>query len=134
MSREFEVRILRGGSPLASASVELHRGNETIWRGVSDAQGVARFNLTFSRVLVVNPVPGQTPLVDTINVTSSLNLVVTDGGDTWSVSTGVLSNTPFVMSFDTFTGSQRVWIAVLMVFVLLLVVFLICFKRMLRLK
>jgi hypothetical protein len=128
LSREFEVRILRGGEPLESASVELRRGNETLWRGTSDARGVARFNLTFSRVLVVNPVPGQVPLVDTNNMTSALSLVVMDGGDTWSMSAGVFVDTPLLVTFESFSASQRVWIASSFVFVLLLSVFVLCFR------
>jgi hypothetical protein len=128
VTRGFEVKVLRGGAQLQSASLELRRDNETIWRGTSDYLGESRFNLTFSRIMVVNPIPGQPPLVDTNNMTNTLTLLVRDGGDTRSMTLGVLSSTPLVASFPSLTGTQSAWVAALIILALLVSVVLTLLK------
>jgi hypothetical protein len=122
VTREYDVSVIRGGSPLSSASMELQSGNRTIWRGESDDDGRARFNVTYTGTYVLNQIPGQPPLVNEENMTQTLNLLVKDRGDITTTSISLLCETPVEIGFrSVYPSYQRQWFAILFLLLLVLV-------------
>jgi hypothetical protein len=117
--RQFEVKVTRGGAPLKSAVLTLRGENDAIWTSISDERGYARFNVTFGKIIVANPFPGQNPLVATDNMTKTLTLLIEDGGDKQNVTFGLFSNAPLSVSFESLTGFQSELVAISVVAILI---------------
>jgi hypothetical protein len=122
VTRQYDVSVTRGGSPLPAASMELQSGNGTIWRGESDSEGKARFNVTYTGTYILGPTPGQPPLVNEENMTQSLTLLVKDRGDSTTMNLSLLSNTPVEVGFSSYySGYPLQFFAILFFLVLVLV-------------
>jgi hypothetical protein len=120
--REYDVSVTRGGAPLPQAYMELQSGNEIIWRGESDSEGKARFNVTYSSTYTVNPTPGQPPLMNDDNLTRTLTLLAKDSGDTAASDLFLLCDTPVKIGFrSVYPGYQLQLVAIIFFLVLVLV-------------
>jgi hypothetical protein len=133
VTREYDVSVTRGGVFLPEAYMELQSGNETIWKGESDSEGKARFNVTYTGTYVVNPVLGQPPLVNEGNMTRTLTLLVKDRGDTAVADLSLLCDTPVKIGFNNvYSGFQLQLFAILFFLALVLVVVYILIRLRVR--
>ena len=126
IKREYEVVAYRGAEPLRGAELELRRGDETVWRGESDAEGRARFNLTFIDVFkLVQPyVPGEPSVLDMSNITQTLTLTASDGREIAEVEVELLSDTPIVFTFERPRSTLIFWMLAIGLAVILTLIIL----------
>ena len=133
VTRQYDVSVTRGGSPLPAASMEIQSGNGIIWRGESDSEGKARFNVTYVGTYIVGPIPGQQPLVNEENMTKTLTLLVNDRGDSSTMNLSLLSDTPVEIGFSSvYSGYQQQLFAFLFFLVLVLVAVYILIRLRVR--
>jgi hypothetical protein len=130
VTRQYDVSVARGGSPLPSASMELRSSNRTIWRGESDSEGKARFNVTYTGTYILDLIPGQPPLVNEENMTRTLTLLVLDRGDTAATDLSLLCDTPVEVGFSSVYSSYQLQLFAILVFIaLVLLMFSISYSR-----
>jgi len=96
------MSITRGYNVVISPSsgqgidLELKRGNETIWRGATDSEGRAAFDVTFVDIFkLVRPyIAGGPSVIDNSNMTDTLTLVASSPEASVEANVGLLTDSP----------------------------------------
>ena len=121
-TRTNGAEIYAGQEPARGVRVQLLKGNQTLWTGVTDADGKTRFNVTYVDILA--PVRGEPYYVNKFNATESLTLRVTDGKNQADAQVAFFTSTPIKLVLPAPETSPIVWVVVIGVGLLLLIVFI----------
>ncbi|MDH5791495.1 MAG: hypothetical protein OEZ44_04860 [Candidatus Bathyarchaeota archaeon] len=106
--RWYDVEV--GPPGRLPASLELMRGNETVWRGKTDEEGRAIFSLTFVDYFkIVQPyVPGQPSVIDVYNMTETLTLTATTPHSYGETKVGLLTDTPIRLTLTLSPSENQI--------------------------
>lgn len=102
LKREYPVIIIKSGTPMDQAYIELSNGNKTIWSGYTDERGKAIVPILFhSWFQINNPIvnPDLPRIQRHNNMTDTFSLIVTLTGESQEVSLTLGSDTPLVFDF-----------------------------------
>lgn len=100
ITRDYPLEASREGAPQPGLTLELRRGEETIWRGETDENGEATLTLTYLDIFQVDTTqPGGPTTTDYSNMTQTLTLSAPSHPETL-LQVGLLSDTPILIQIE----------------------------------
>ena len=112
LNREYVVRLLDDGEPVAYARVELLNDSDPVWSGVTDSLGSVYFNVSWINDAELGP-------VDMYGIGDSLALQYRDHVEVVSI----LTDTPIIIKLNEINESRFPPVTVLLGVVLVIVLF-----------